>query len=185
MAELSRDPFDIPAHLLPPGIVYQWCAKTQFGKIDPQYQTMLDAGWRAVPFQRHADFFPQSYSDTFGTIQYGGQVLMERAKVVSDVRRETELDSACINAKQGRVVAVELALRLRLSASELESARAVQLSGSQYASRRIQMMADGVDDNLNLRGSNGALWFDRWEPPKVRRAYRGFAWLLNLISWEK
>ena len=60
------DPYDIPAHLIPPGMVYQWVAKKNaghkgFGRIDPQYQAMTEAGWVEVPYKRLEEFYRGRY----------------------------------------------------------------------------------------------------------------------------
>ena len=73
------DPYEIPQHLIPPGMIYQWVSKKTFGEIDPQYQTMLDAGWTNVPYRRLEGHFRGKYRGGVGyeeEIRIGGQVLM-------------------------------------------------------------------------------------------------------------
>ena len=46
------DPFEVPEHLIPPGMIYQWVSKKSHGQIDPQYQTMLNSvSFRLCAFQ--------------------------------------------------------------------------------------------------------------------------------------
>ena len=47
------DPFDVPAHLIPEGMVFQWCAKRadSTGDRERDYEKMIDAGWVLVPPQ--------------------------------------------------------------------------------------------------------------------------------------
>lgn len=188
MAELNgwRDPFDVPAHLLPPGMIYQWCAKEVRGAVDRQYQQMLEAGWMPVPRLRHGDFFGEKYQGDNGSIQFGGQVLMERPRTESKTKREDEIDQACVMGQRGRLVVVETAIPIRLSVEDLRMAQAQNLVGSEYAIHRIRLAEQGIDENVYLRGRAGA--FDFCVPPRVvgrHCRWPALDWLFNLISREE
>ena len=179
------DPFDIPPHLVPPGMSYQWCSKKVMGLIDPAYRRYLDAGWCAVPPKRHADFFPSSYTNPVGEIEYGGCVLLERNLTKTDLAREREIDAACLNARNGRTVAIDLVVRVRLSHEELDAAKTCDQTSSQYSSRRIQLMAEGCDNDLCLYGWDGALLFGKKKHvPRLVPRFAVLKWLFNLISKE-
>lgn len=188
MPELNgwRDPFDVPAHLIPPAVIYQWCAHEVLGESDPHYQQMLQGGWIPVPRLRHADYFGDKYDGGDGTIQYGGQVLMERPRTDSSIAREREIDDACRNAHTGRLVVVPLTIPVNLTAEELQAAKGFRMAGSEYAAKQIQLMTSGVDPDVYLRGQNGALKFDVLPQRVLRRArWRALTWLFNLISIEE
>jgi hypothetical protein len=48
-----KDPFEVPEHLKPAGMSFQWCAKhaDSTGDRGADYEKMLDAGWVLVPPQ--------------------------------------------------------------------------------------------------------------------------------------
>jgi hypothetical protein len=52
-AHIWRDPFEVPASLIPEGMTFQWCAKRadSTGERQDDYEKMLDAGWVPVPQQ--------------------------------------------------------------------------------------------------------------------------------------
>jgi hypothetical protein len=176
------DPYEIPAHLIPPGIIYQWVAKKSGSRIDPQYQAMVEAGWGEVPYQRLEDHYRGRYRGEGTEIQIGGEVLMERAKEMSVVARDKEIDKALVNAGTGRTASVNLVQHVRLSASELNTAASIKLSSPEYVARRMKMIAEGADDSL-IRGWKGSFMFIRPPTKRVVR-HRWLGWLFNLISKE-
>ncbi len=106
----SLDPYEIPAHLIPPGMIFQWVSKkTEVNRIDPQYQQMLEAGWGEVPYERMEQHYCGHYRGQGQEILIGGQVLMERARVASVMARENEIYKALINAAQGKPPVVRVA----------------------------------------------------------------------------
>jgi len=176
------DPYDIPRHLTPPGMTYQWVSKKTFGEIDRQYQTMLDAGWQPVPYVRLLDFYRGRYRGDGDTVNIGGQVLMERALEQSKVARDKEMDKAVINANSGRDIGIDLVSRILMSAHDIKSAADAGMSSTQYAKKRIKDISDGRDFTY-LSGWNGSLQFTT--PPVYRKErYRWLRWLFNLISKE-
>ncbi len=181
-AIVSLDPYEIPAHLIPPGMICQWVAKKSGARIDPQYQAMTEAGWIEVPYHRLERHYRGHYRGQDNEIIIGGQVLMERAREQSVVARDKEIDKAMINAQSGRNLPVNVLQNIRLSTNEVHAAAAANLSSAQYAALKISKIANGMDDSL-IRGWNGSLQFI--SPPKVRVVRnRWLGWLFNLISME-
>lgn len=179
---VQLDPYEIPAHLIPPGIMYQWVAKKSAGRIDPQYQAMVEAGWGEVPYKRLEGHYRGRYRSEGTEILIGGQVLMERAKEMSVVARDKEIDKAFLNAETGRDAPINLVQRVKLSARELEAAVAARLSTPEYAAAKIRLIACQQDDSL-IRGWGGSLMFIR-PPTKRVPKHRWLNWLFNLISKE-
>jgi len=80
------DPFDIPPHMVPAGLKYEWIAKTIMREPYEGYAKALKAGWTPVPAQWHRPFYdPDDFPD--GPVEYGGQVLLCHHKP-----RDEELD---------------------------------------------------------------------------------------------
>jgi hypothetical protein len=95
------------------------------------------------------------------------------------------MDAACLMAGNGRQVAINVTASVRLSHSELGAARAIEISGSAYATRKILLIADG-SDIAQIHGRDGALHFVVPEAPRIRRAKRAWLrWLFDLISTEE
>jgi hypothetical protein len=64
---------------IPADLAYQWIRVELFGELDHQsHGAALDAGWRPVPFKRHAGQFHPN-NDWPGKIVHGGRMLMENA----------------------------------------------------------------------------------------------------------
>ena len=84
-----RDPFDVPAALIPEGMSYQWCAKRADSTDERQndYEKMLDAGWVLVPRQ----WVPG------GSNTIAGNDLMCRPKFLTE---QAQLDNVAKAAKQ-------------------------------------------------------------------------------------
>lgn len=180
---VNIDPYEIPSDLIPSGIIYQWVAKKEpSGRIDPQYQRMIEAGWGEVPYARMRKHYRGRYQGEGTEVLIGGQVLMERAKEMSVVARDKEIDQAFIQASQGRTTPVDLFPNIRLSAEELASAAALKLSSPEYIKRKITMIAGGADNSL-LKGREGALMFVQPVNRRVAK-YRWLNWLFDLISKE-
>lgn len=79
---------NIPSTLAPDGWEYQWRAQTVLGKDNRHHMlNLLRTGWRAVPASRHPWLMPAGYE---GSIEIGGQVLMEIPKILADQRRATD-----------------------------------------------------------------------------------------------
>src|SRR6185369_12929307 len=179
---VNLDPFEIPAHLTPPGMIYQWVAKKSHGEIDPHWQTMLNAGWTAVPYQRLEAHYKGRYR--FGdVVMIGGQVLMERTRDASKIAREKEMDQASINATSGRSIAIDLTSEFNLSAFEIETAQSMKLSSGQYAAWRVKMIADGKDPSIIVGSIGGKLMFANMPKPRVSR-HKWLSWLFDLIATD-
>jgi len=167
-------------------MIYQWVSKNTFGGIDKQYQTMLDAGWTNVPYKRLERHFRGKYQGGPGyedEIRIGGQVLMERIRDVSKIARDKEMDQAVVNANSGRDIAVDLAFRINLSAFEIETARSMSLSSSQYVAWRIRQIAEEKDPSIIMGCQGGQLMFSTM-PKRFVAKYGWLKWLFNLISVE-
>ncbi len=183
LVPLSRDPFGIPGYLIPAGMIYQWCSK----EPSANFQKYLDAGWTTVPFARHEAFFDaERYAALDGSIAYGGCVLMERPREQSQESREKDMDQACLNAGQGRQVAVNVTVNVRLTHGELSDAKASSISGQAWAQSRILQIADGASV-MQIHGRDGALRFVFPQPPAARRRpkWPWLSWLFDLISTEE
>lgn len=178
------DPFEIPEHLVPPGMIYQWVAKKQFGQPDKRFQTMLDAGWTRVPYRRLESHYRGRYrGEDANEIMIGGQVLMERTRDVSKIARDKEMDQAVINAGSGRDASIDLVSRFSLSAFEIETAKSMSLSSAQYAAWRVKQIAEEKDDSIIIGCHGQRLMFA--PPPKhMVSKYTWLRWLFNLISVE-
>lgn len=82
---LSR--LDIPAHLIPEGIEYQWCTVEVNSQPFPHRVTFFEKqGWRPVPAERHDGFWMPKGST--GGIIVDGLQLMERPKAWCERARE-------------------------------------------------------------------------------------------------
>jgi hypothetical protein len=179
-----QDPYEIPAHLIPPGMIYQWVAKKSFGQIDKQLQSMLDAGWTRVPYGRLEQHFRGRYrGDSNDEISVGGQVLMERIRDVSKIARDKEMDQAVINSGSGRDISIDLVSRINLSAFEIETAKSMSLSSSQYAAWRVKQIAEEKDPSIIVGCHGGKLMFSTM-PKRFVVKYGWLKWLFNLISVE-
>lgn len=92
---LSGDIFAIPDELVPTGWEYQWVAVSVIGNTEvlmDQNLLMAENGWRPVPAKRYPGrFMPAGYE---GNITRGGQMLMERPKVLCDEARAEDLAAA-------------------------------------------------------------------------------------------
>lgn len=179
------DPFEIPARIIPAGVSYQWVVRKK-SAIDPQYQTMMEAGWRPVPYGRHDRDFTTDYCGASADFEFGGMVLMERPRDESNIARDREMDKACFNSGNGRRVGVNLTIGIRLSQTELSAAIDMGMTGGQYAARRLQMIADGSDEST-VYGWDGSLMFTaRPEELKMRvPRHPWLHWLFEFISTEK
>jgi hypothetical protein len=69
----NRDPFDVPEHIIPRGMAYQWCSTVPEDLAEKESKS-----WRPVPASRHDGLFMPA--GTEGDIVVGTLVLMERAK---------------------------------------------------------------------------------------------------------
>ena len=81
------DPEDQYAAPEPPdGFEYEWKRKTIYGQEDPTYAVeLIRQGWEAVPLSRHREMMPHGWAGE--TIERGGNVLMERPKVLCERSR--------------------------------------------------------------------------------------------------
>ncbi len=180
---VSVDPYEIPEHLIPPGMIYQWVSKRSFGQIDKQFQTMRDAGWTEVPYERLASHFKGKYRSEVSGVLIGGQTLMERTREVSKIARDKEMDFASINANSGRAIGIDIVSKFNLSAFEIETARNMSLSSSQYAAWRIKQIQEGHDRSIIVGGINQDLMFAP-APKYMVPKRRWLGWLFKLISME-
>lgn len=73
----------------PDGFEYEWKRKTIYGQEDPSYAIeLVRQGWEPVPLFRHLNMMPHGWQGDI--IERGGQVLMERPKVLCDESRALE-----------------------------------------------------------------------------------------------
>lgn len=81
----NLDRFDVPVSFVPKGWSYQWNAVSTYGNKDifiQQNNEFHRQGWRPVEASRHDGFFmPHGHE---GPILVGGQMLMERPRILTD-----------------------------------------------------------------------------------------------------
>lgn len=93
----STNPLDIPDHLIPDGMVYQWKRKSLYGKEDEHNMVHVqEAGaWSPVPADREGHgILGTKAGRSRGEIAQGGLVLMERPKELDDEARLEESQEA-------------------------------------------------------------------------------------------
>lgn len=180
---VNLDPYDIPAHLIPPGMMYQWVAKKSLGENDPHWQAMLDAGWAVVPYHRLMAHYRGRHQmdDGSGGILIGGQALMERTRDASKIARDKEIDKASVNASASRNIAIDLVSEFNLSAHEIATAQSMKLSSGQYAAWRVKMIAEGRDASIIVGGVGEKLMFGSQPAQRVAK-FKWIGWLFDLIS---
>lgn len=90
------DIFDVPKELIPEGWSYQWAAISVVGNTEillDQNLMMAENGWRPVPADRYPGrFMPEGHGSK--PIVRGGQMLMERPKVLSEQARNEDIRNA-------------------------------------------------------------------------------------------
>lgn len=88
----TKDIFDIPPELIPDGYEFQWCAVTVIGNSEilmDQNLMMAENGWRPVKADRYPGrFMPEGHK---GAIVRGGQMLMERPKILCEEARAEDI----------------------------------------------------------------------------------------------
>lgn len=83
------DPFSVKLKI-PKGMTYQWVTISVLGDMElSDYVKMTKAKWKPVPSRRHPEM-----PSAKGKIVYGGQLLMERKKSLSDQSRNKEMEAA-------------------------------------------------------------------------------------------
>lgn len=184
----SIDPFDFPASIIPPGMVYQWCTKELCGEPYPGFRKMLEAGWSPVPAHRHRHVF-RNKVDENGDVAFGGQVLMSRMSEVSQEAQELSDDAAHRNAAvRSRLVNFENIV-FRLSRDEMNEAATKGVSCRQYALQLLGRMQAGLDPDIIVQSDfvnrdydsfPVALVFARRRVPR----HRWLKWLFHMISKE-
>lgn len=96
----ARDPFDIPAKIIPRGKVYQWVAVSLMGQPRPyELERAIRNGWRRVPLRRHAKLFPSSTNREFVEIE--GLALLE---IAEEKARERRLEETIAAAKMADLI---------------------------------------------------------------------------------
>lgn len=179
----TKDPFDVPSHIIPKGMTYQWVAKTIMGDPHPSYKAMIEAGWIAVPAHRHPTVF-RSF-DEQGNVCVGGQILMGRMNEISNEALLIDQDKAHRNAGASARYVKYGDVPILLSKSEMNEAARLGVSCEQWALRRMKMIAEGrvrgialVADDIDVPQ---ALRFVKVRHPR----HRCLTWLFNLISTEQ
>lgn len=88
-----RNPLDIPKHLIPDGMTYEWKRKSVFGQPDVDHMVDLqDNHWRPVPASRHPHLMPEN--EQAGSIERRGLILMERPSYLTEEAREEDYMAA-------------------------------------------------------------------------------------------
>lgn len=88
-AETGVDKFFIPPGVKPPGWSWEWKAETVLGESDPMYLSQLaQVGWEPVSYEQYPGVFAPRFDDQGnerkGPVRRGGQMLMERAQILTD-----------------------------------------------------------------------------------------------------
>jgi len=97
MSEQQNDPsmydeFYIDPRVIPEGWDYNWKRHSTAGMEDDTYATELrQAGWEAVPAERHPELVPIGAK---GAIIRKGMILMERPEEISNMAKQRELATA-------------------------------------------------------------------------------------------
>lgn len=178
------DPFHIPDSEVPPGMSYQWVNKITLGKEDPQYIQMVEAGWKYVPFARHAKRF-KAFNNVDGQIVVSGTVLMERPKYETIKAREKEIDLSFIQMGQPRIVAITPLLRIRVSPHDMKLAHAKNITSSNHIQHEIERLNNHGSKNVIRFNGDGTI---RIDPPRrlwmPRSRSRFVLWLARLFMRE-
>lgn len=182
------DPFYIPPSIIPKGMVYQWCAKYVFGESNPQYRTMLEAGWTPVPIKRHPGVLFSS-NDGDGNIYYGGQMLMCRRIEFTQEAHDLNADTAYRNAGTRQRIVTHPIGYIGLDTVQMGAARIAGISCAEYVRRRVNAIAEGRDLETVIAGD-----IDRDYPginPRLifktipRPRHPWVRWLFNLVSTQR
>jgi hypothetical protein len=88
-AETGVDTFFIPPGVKPQGWSWEWKRETVNGEADPMYMSHLhQVGWEPVMYESYPGIFAPRFdtagNETKGPVRRGGQMLMERAQVLTD-----------------------------------------------------------------------------------------------------
>lgn len=185
----TKDPFDVPSHIIPKGMTYQWVAKTIMGEPHPSYKSMIEAGWIAVPAHRHPTEF-RSF-DEQGNVCIGGQVLMGRMNEVSNEALLIDQDKAHRNAGASARLVKYGDVPITLNAHEMAEATRIGVSCEQWALRRMKMIAEGRERDMALVcdwpiddiAMPQALRFEKIKTRQPKHSC--LRWLFNLISTEQ
>lgn len=96
--KVSSDPLDIPKHLIPAGMIYEWKTKFVYGQESDHHMAYLqDAGaWSPVPADRpgHERLGTKHSREKRGEIGWFGLVLMERPVKLDNEARAEEYAAA-------------------------------------------------------------------------------------------
>jgi hypothetical protein len=188
-AALRRsDPFELPSGTIPEGMAYQWCARKVFGQPNPQYKEMFEGGWMPVPAFRHRSLFKPSEINADGNIELQGNLLMSRAKEVTEEALLINEDKAHRNAQAASRLVRFADVPISATAEDLRIAGEQGISTHQVCMRRLVEMAEGRRPYLALTGSPNneyprkqALVFVNLRIPR----HPWLRWLFNLISTEE
>lgn len=173
------DPFELPKGMVPPGLTYQWVAETICGDHNPQYDTLCDAGWVAVPAQWHQAHFKGQY----GPVKLCGQVLMchaaakdEEAERIAGAARN--LDTWAKNVSVGGFSGgVRMIVETPAGMGDTYE---VTLGEPKIANRVTEPLRLQAAQNIAPQPDQPPL------PVKTRVArHRALTWLFNLISVEQ
>lgn len=93
-ANASTDRFYINPDKIPEGMDYNWKRLSVKGEIDTEHQIDLaENGWTPVPAERHPDKAGRDAAPGSSIVR-GGQVLMERPKILSKEANQEDLDKS-------------------------------------------------------------------------------------------
>lgn len=89
----AKSTLDLPEHMIPPGLVYQWIRETihKTGENPDvnRMPTVERVGWRAVPSSRHPELAPRDIFDRNphlrGYIYKDGLILCDRPKELHEI----------------------------------------------------------------------------------------------------
>lgn len=176
----SSDPFDFPPSIVPPGMTYQWCAKTIMGEPNESYAKFIAAGWMPVPICRHPSVF--SGADEKGNVVVGGCALLWRPIEQSEEARNIEMDKAHTNAVATFRIVSHPISEFVLDASDMQMAQMLGISCAELARRRANAIAEGRDKRSMIVGDGASGRFKFARQPRPRHQW--LRWLFDLISTE-
>ena len=87
----------------PPGWSYEWKMKSVNGWEDPNANNRISmGGWETVEAKRHSEMMPKGYS---GAIEREGMLLCERPAVITNDRKDRDLQNARnqVKTKEGQL----------------------------------------------------------------------------------
>ena len=97
LTDANSSRFDIPRHMIPDGMDYQWVSQTILGQPDPRQSVPAAMNhWTPVPMKKHPHLVgpAQAAATPEAAIIVDGLMLCERPSYLTDQRKEQERRAA-------------------------------------------------------------------------------------------